>query len=261
MMNILVCIKEVPDRDMHIRMDASHTWIETGTAGSYIMNRFDEYALEEAVRIKESCPGVTVDALSVGPDRCRAVIRRALAKGADTGIHLLDPSPGCPAAENVAAAIAAFCQTRAYDLILTGVISEDLMQGITGPLLAARLGIPCASAVIHQRIDPDKRTVQADCELEGGWTEKMSLTLPALLTIQSGINRPRYPSLSNMLRSRKQVLTTLPLKTGTECENTPRIVALSEPTTSTNATLFTGTLEDKAEALIDLLIDRGVIIT
>jgi electron transfer flavoprotein beta subunit len=260
-MKILVCIKEVLDRDTRIRIDGSGRWVETGNLDDYIMNRFDAYALEEAVRIKERWPDVTVEALSVGPERCRAVIRRALAGGADTGIHLHDPSPGCAAAENVTAAIAGFCQTRAYDLILTGVISEDLMQGLTGPMLAAHLEIPCAASVIRQQIDLEKGTVLADCELEGGWTEEMRLTLPALLTIQSGINRPRYPSLSNMLRSRSQALTTIPLETRAKSENTPRIVALSEPVASTNATLFEGTLEEKAEALIDLLLDRGVIIT
>jgi electron transfer flavoprotein beta subunit len=260
-MKILVCIKEVLDRDTRIRIDGSGRWVETGSPDDYIMNRFDAYALEEAVRIKERWPDVTVEALSVGPARCRTVIRRALARGADTGIHLHDPSPGCAAAENVTAAIAGFCQARAYDLILTGVISEDLMQGLTGPMLAARLEIPCAASVIRQQIDLDKGTVLADCELEGGWTQEMRLTLPALLTIQSGINRPRYPSLSNMLRSRSQALTTIPLETRAKSENTPRIVALSEPVASTNATLFEGTLEEKAEALIDLLLDRGVIIT
>ena len=260
-MNILVCIKEVPAGDMQIRIDGSGRWIETGSDDDYVMNRFDEFALEEAVRIKEHFAETTVEVLSVGPERCRAVIRRALAKGADSGIHLQDPAPGCPSAGEVAAAIAGFCQTRAYDLILTGVISEDLMQGLTGPLLAAQLKVPCAAAVIHQRIDPDRGTVLAACELESGWTEEISLMLPALLTIQSGINRPRYPSLSNMMRSRRQKLTTLPFDTPAGVENEPRITALSEPAASSGARFFEGTLEEKAGALLDLLIEKGVLIT
>jgi electron transfer flavoprotein beta subunit len=260
-MKILVCIKEVPAGDMQIRIDDSGRWIEAGDHDDYVLNRFDEYALEEAVRIKEHFVGTTVEVLSVGPERCRAVIRRALAKGADTGIHIQDPAPGCPAAETVAAAIAGVCQTRAYDLILTGVISEDLMQGLTGPLLAARLEIPCAAAVIRQRIDSDRRTLLAACELESGWTEEVRLMLPALLTIQSGINRPRYPSLSNMMRSRQQELTTLPIDSLAGVENGSRLKALSEPAASSGASFFEGTLEDKAEALLDLLIDKGVLIT
>lgn len=260
-MNILVCIKAVPAGDMQIRIDDSGRWIEAGSDDDYVMNRFDAYALEEAVRIKEHFSGTLVEVLSVGPERCRAVIRRALARGADTGIHIQDPTPGCPTAETVAAAIARVCQTRAYDLILTGVISEDLMQGLTGPLLAARLEIPCAAAVIHQRIDPDRYTVRAACELESGWTEEVRLTLPALLTIQSGINRPRYPSLSNMMRSRHQALTTLPFDTLARVESEFRITALSEPAASSCASFFEGTLEDKAEALLDLLIEKGVLIT
>jgi electron transfer flavoprotein beta subunit len=260
-MNILVCIKEVPAGDMQIRIDDSGRWIEAGDHDDYVLNRFDEYALEEAVRIKEHFAGTTVAVLSVGPERCRTVVRRALAKGADTGIHIQDPAPGCPPAETVAAAIAGFCQTRAYDLILTGVISEDLMQGLTGPLLAARLKIPCAAAVIRQRIDPDRHTVLAACELESGWTEEVRLTLPALLTIQSGINHPRYPSLSNMMRSRQQELTTLPIDSLAGVENESRLKALSEPAASSGAIFFEGTLEDKAEALLDLLVEKGVLIT
>ncbi len=260
-LKILVCIKEVPASDMHIRIDDTGRWIETGSHDDYVMNRFDEYALEEAVRIKEHFAGTTVEVLSVGPEHCRAVIRRALAKGADTGIHIQDHVPGYPAPEAVATAIAGFCQTRAYDLILTGVISEDLMQGITGPLVAARLKIPCAAAVIRQRIDPDKGTVLAACELESGWTEEVRLTLPALLTVQSGINRPRYPSLSNMMRSRHQELATLPCDTPAVVENESRVTALSEPALSSSANFFGGTLEEKAEALLDLLIEKGVLIT
>ena len=260
-MNILVCIKEVPAGDMQIRIDDSGRWVEAGGHEDYVMNRFDEYALEEAVRIKELFTGTTVEVLTVGPERCRAVIRRALAKGADTGIHLQDPTPGCPAAETVAAAIAGFCQTRTYDLILTGVISEDLMQGLTGPLLAARLSIPSAAAVIRQRIAPDRRTVLAACELESGWTEDVRLTLPALLTIQSGINRPRYPSLSNMMRARRQELTTLPCELPAGVKKASRIRTLSEPAATAGATFFEGSLEDKAGALLDLLSAQGVLIT
>ncbi len=260
-LKILVCIKEVPTSDMHIRIDDTGRWIETGSHGEYVMNRFDEFALEEAVRIKEHFAETTVEVLSVGSDSCRAVIRRALAKGADTGIHIQDPAPGCPAAETVAAAIAGFCQTRSYNLILTGVISEDLMQGLTGPLIAARLQMPCAAAVIRQQIDPDRHTVLAACELESGWTEDVRLTLPALLTIQSGINRPRYPSLSNMMRSRHQELITLPFDTLAGVKHESLITALSEPTVSSGASFFKGSLEDKAAALLDLLIAKGVLIT
>lgn len=260
-MNILVCIKEVPAGDMQIRIDDSGRWIEAGGHDDYVMNRFDEYALEEAVRIKEHFAKTTVEVLSVGPERCRTVIRRALAKGADNGIHIQDPAPGCPTAETVAAAIAGFCQPRAYDLILTGVISEDLMQGLTGPLLAARLKIPCAAAVIRQRIDPHRHTLLAACEQESGWTEEVRLTLPALLTVQSGINRPRYPSLSNMMRSRKQELATLPLDTLAGVANESRVSTLSEPAASSGTSFFEGSLEDKAVALLNLLIEKGVLIT
>ncbi len=254
-------MKAVPAGDMQIRIDDSGRWIDAGSRDDYVMNRFDEYALEEAVRIKEHFGGTTVEVLSVGPERCRAVIRRALAKGADNGFHIQNPAPGCPATEDVAAVIAGFCRTRAYDLILTGVISEDLMQGVTGPLVAAHLDVPCAAAVIRQRIDPDTGTVQAACELESGWTEESRLTLPALLTIQSGINRPRYPSLSNMMRSRHQELTTLPFDTLAGFEYGSRVTALSEPVAPSEASFFEGSLEDKAAALLDLLIEKGMLIT
>ena len=149
-MKILVCVKQVPDAEMQIRIAAGGRHLLIGK-NDWRMNRFDEFAVEEALRIRESVPGSVVEAVSVGPARAVAVLRRALAMGADEALHILreeeeDPLPG-----DVAAWIAACIHDRDYDLILAGVMSEDAMHAQTGPILAERLGIPCATAVMAVR--------------------------------------------------------------------------------------------------------------
>ena len=119
------------------------------------MNRFDEFALEEALLIKEKLPGTLVDALSVGPERASSNVQRALGMGADHGIHILIPSEGYMSPFTVASLIAAFARTRNYDLIMTGVMAEDTMACQTGQLIAALLDLPCATSVIKEEVRPE----------------------------------------------------------------------------------------------------------
>jgi len=154
-MRILVCIKQVPDMENPILIDDRHAWIQSDEISEYRMNRLDEFALEEAVLIKEALSGTTVDAVSVGPDRSTEVIRRSIGMGADAGIHIATGSEGYHSSFEIAAWIAEYARGKPYDLILTGAMSEDNMQGHVGPMIAERLALPCATAVIFEKIASD----------------------------------------------------------------------------------------------------------
>lgn len=279
---ILVCVKQVPDAEAPIRIADDGRSLVVG-AGDWRMNRFDEFAVEEALQIRESVPGSVVEAVSVGPARAVAVLRRALAMGADEALHILreeeeDPLPG-----DVAAWIAAAVRDRGCDLILTGVMSEDAMHAQTGPILAELLGIPCATAVIAVRLRPEAdglpvqsgvgtglrndaertraeaRVIRVERELEGGLREALELPLPALITVQSGINRPRYPALSHVLRARSQPLLTVPVGALPAPPRRERVVCLAWMEPSGKALFLTGTPVEKAERLAALFRGKALL--
>jgi electron transfer flavoprotein beta subunit len=282
-MRILVCVKQVPDAEAPIGIADDGRSLVVG-AGDWRMNRFDEFAVEEALRIRESVPGSVVEAVTVGPARAAAVLRRALAMGADEALHILregeeDPLPG-----DVAAWIAAAVRGRDHDLLLTGVMSEDAMHAQTGPILAERLEIPCATAVIAVRLcpetdapneengtPPEKRgtgvgrtcplpgVIRIERELEGGLREALEMPLPALITVQSGINRPRYPALSHVLRTRSQPLLTVPAGALQAPPRRERIVRLAWTEPSGKALFLTGTPAEKAERLAALFREKALL--
>jgi len=166
-------------------------------------------------------------------------------------------SKDCLSPKTVARAIADFAREKEYDLILTGAVSEDLMQGITGPMIAAALDRPCAVAVIEIVPDRAGRSLDVACEMEGGVTERIRVCLPALVTVQTGGHRPRYPSLSNTLRSRRQTIQKVaPKFTGsrsTDC----RISGLTVPAPSTTCEIIGGTPEEKADRLLQMFDEKG----
>jgi len=258
-MKILVCIKQVPDLENLSEIAIDSGWIQEVGTTIYKMNHFDEFALEEAVRIKEAVQDCSIDVISVGPDNVDITIERALAKGADNGIHIRHQKYGyCPPL-SIATFIAAYAKENFYDLILTGVMAEDDMQCQVGPLLATLLDIPCATAVIREDIEYAARKITVVCELEGGLSEKVRLPLPALLTIQSGINQPRYPSLSNMLRARSQKLLTIDASSLPTPAEKETFLAISQPVKSSNVEIIYGSPESKADKLVNLLHQKAVL--
>lgn len=258
-MRILVCVKqaaqltdpELPAEGGTIRL--------ADLEPEYDINYYDTFAVEEAVRIKETLPDVTIDAVSVGPDRVETTLRRALALGADNAIHVHTPDiPMMPAA-TVAALIHQATANGDYDLILAGVMSEDTMQRMTGPMVAALRGIPCATSVIEARLDMGKRAVTVVCELEGGLHETVRLTLPALITVQSGINLPRYASLSNRLRARSQAIAVVCVDSADMPDSGLADGPLFVPPKTGGGEILAGTPREKAETLISRLHEKSIL--
>lgn len=257
-MKILVCIKQVMDLDLRQKPEPEGVWLRETSDTLFRMNRYDEYALEQALALKDRNPDTVIHALTVGPDRAASVIGRALSMGADEGIHLRCARPLLSAMET-AGAIAAYAGQLGFDLILTGVMSEDAMQCQVGPMLAKLLTIPCAVAVTSTTLPSEESLLPVVSELEGMRSEKITVTLPALLTIQSSENRPRYPSLSNILRAKGKNLQSLEI--GDPELLTPRqeFTDLDYPPRATKGVVLEGERDEKAGQLLTILHERSLL--
>jgi electron transfer flavoprotein beta subunit len=204
-MKILVCIKQVPAKDSPLRLTADSKWIRDADL-SFEINEPDTFALEEALQLKEKHGGEVV-AASVGPARVQQAIREALSKGADRAIHIDDDSGSKLDSFFTARLIAEAVRAENFGLILTGLQSDDLGFAQTGVILAELLGLPHATIIMEVQVldaggsnpSPEReRRVKVKRELEAGWFQWVEMPMPALLTIQSGINKPRYATLKGI---------------------------------------------------------------
>ena len=255
-MRILTCVKQVPDPESIISIDDSKNTIERG-ALRYCINRYDEYAVEEALLIREAVPGTVIEALSVGPGRAEAAVRRAMEMGADNGIHIVTDNDEFLSPYITAALIQKYARSAFYDLILTGIMAEDDMCGQVGPLLAEMLSIPCITSVMQERLSGDFRFIIVEREIEGGARERYEVELPALLAVQPGINRPRYPSLSNVLRAKKQAISTIHADVNAIAAVHEKIIRLSLPRKERSGIFIEGGTDDKSRALLAILHNKA----
>lgn len=206
-MKIAVCMKQVPAKDAPLRLDESTAWVREPDM-SFETNEPDAYALEEALRLKEKHGGEVV-VVSLGPERVRQVIKEGLAKGADRALHVQDDQFHSLDPLQMATALAGALREENFDLILTGLQSDDHGFGQTGVLLAELLDRPHATIIMEiQARLPDGQVQDARLrvkrELEAGWFQWIEMPLPAVLTIQSGINKPRYASLKGIMAAKKK---------------------------------------------------------
>src|SRR3954471_22259487 len=200
-MKILVCMKQVPQKDAPLKLNEGGTWIREDV--SYEVNEPDAYALEEAVRQKEKHGGEVV-VITAGPARASQVLREALAKGADRAIHLEDPAFVSQDAFNIARAFAAAIKEEEFDLIFTGLQSDDYGYAQTGVILADLLGWPHATIIMS--IEKTDSGIRLKRELESGFFQHLEMPLPAVLTIQSGINKLRYATLIGIKQAKNKPL-------------------------------------------------------
>src|SRR6185436_7080143 len=212
-MKIAVCLKQVPTRDWHPRLDDAKTWVREQDA-TFEMNEPDAYALEEGLRLKEKHGGEVV-VCSAGPARVAQVLREALARGADRAIHITGEglTGGNHDAFAMATALADAMKGESFDLVLTGLQSDDQGFGQTGVILAEKLGLPHATIIMEVDVSSAKAlaersgeafALRVKRELEGGWFQWVTMPLPAVLTIQSGINQLRYATLKGIMAAKKK---------------------------------------------------------
>jgi electron transfer flavoprotein beta subunit len=249
-MKIAVCLKQVPARDWPLRLDASRAGIHDQDA-VWEMNEPDAYALEESLRLKERYGGEVV-ACSAGPARVTQVLREALARGADRGIHVEDGRLADADAFVTAAALADALGGESFDLVLTGLQSDDRGFAQTGVILAERLHRPHATIVME--IQAEGGIVRVKRELEGGWFQWVAMPLPAVLTIQSGINQLRYATLKGIMAARKKDVRTVAVELASSRQ---RVVELAEPARTRQARLFGGSPAEAARDLVRALRDEA----
>lgn len=259
-LNTVVCLKQVPNPDLQFQVAADGKDIRRESL-NYRTNGADEYALEEAVRLKEKFGG-KVTAITAGPKRTEPMLREAMAKGADAAVRLAFDDPAALDPYQVAGMLAAAIAKRPHDLVLTGVQSDDYVYSATGPLLAGFLKIPHASVVT--KVEVAEGTVKAWRELEGGDQEVVSLARPALLTIQFGINAPRYAPLPAIMKAARQPIEEVrPSDLGKPSWDAFRgpytlaVRRVSPPAAKGHAEMVPGSVADQAKAVAQLLRDKG----
>jgi len=253
-MKIAVCIKQVPSRDWHPRLDELKTWIRELDA-TYEMNEPDAYALEEALRLKEKHGGEVV-VCSAGPARVAQVLREALARGADRAIHVDGDAIASADAFVVADALAAAMADERFDLVLTGLQSDDQGFGQTGVALAERLGLPHATIIMEVAVESS--SVRVKRELEGGWFQWVTMPLPALLTIQSGINQLRYATLKGIMGAKKKEIRKAAPPSGVPALQ--KIAGLYAPEKAKKTQLIDGSPADAAKELVRKLREEARVI-
>jgi electron transfer flavoprotein beta subunit len=254
-MKIIVAIKQVPERDAHIRIDAEGKWVDL-TDVEFTMNESDAYALEEALQLKEAHGGEVI-VLSAGPERVGRTIREALAKGADRAIHIESDGLGQYDALQVAHLLAAAIRSEEADLILTGLQSDDLGLGQTGVILAEILNLPSATLIL--KIEKTGKGIKVLRELEDGWFQHLELPTPAVLTIQSGNSKLRYATLMGIKKAKTKevkILTVTELAAGDSLEPASSVVVLENvklPGKQRTIQMLGGSPAEAAAALVEKL--------
>src|SRR5262245_5580459 len=251
-MKIAVCIKQVPTREWQPRLDDSKTWIREGDA-SFEMNEPDAYALEEALRLKEKHSGEVV-VCSAGPSRVAQVIREALARGADRAIHVEDDGLAAADAFVTSAALASAMKDEKFDLVLTGLQSDDQGFAQVGVILAEKLGLPHATIIME--VQAEGSSLRVKRELEGGWFQWVAMPLPAVMTIQSGINQLRYATLKGIMAAKKKdIRKAAPPATAAAAKQ--KIVNLYVPEKGKKTQILSGSPAEAAKELVRKLRDEA----
>jgi electron transfer flavoprotein beta subunit len=249
-MKIIVAIKQVPVRDSQFRVDAGGRWIQESDL-NFEINEPDAYALEEALQLKEKHGGEVV-VVCAGPARAAQTIREALAKGADRAIHIEEENLNTLDTLGVAKLLAAAAKTENPDLFFTGLQSDDLGYGQTGVVVAELLGL--AHSTIIMQVDAQGSSIRVKRELEDGWFQNIEMPMPAVLTIQSGINKLRYATLMGIKKAKNKEIKRVSLADlGVTAASTAVIEKIYVPHKSKQTQIFEGDAKSSAAKLVEKL--------
>lgn len=256
-MKILICIKQVPDMESRFKINAAGTWYSDQDL-AWRMNEYDEFAVEQAVKLREQLGEAEVVVLSVGPDKVKETMKKALAMGADRGVHIHDEASYEKDSFQIASAIAAYAGEQGFDAIFTGMQSQDRGSAQVGVLLAGLLGLPAVTTIVDFVCDGKTATVKR--ELEGGLKAVVKLPLPALFTCQLGLNTPRYPTLPNIMKAKKKELVSLPIADlhTAEAMTTTNLIRL--PAKRGAGLILEGDISQLTEQLVAMLKDKTAVL-
>src|SRR5271154_6445872 len=253
-MKIIVSIKQVPVRDSQLRIDSGGHWIQENDL-SFEINEPDAYALEEALQLKEKNGGEVV-ALCAGPARVSQTIREALAKGADRAIHIEEENLAAFDTLGVAKLLAKAAEAEKPDLILTGLQSDDLGYGQTGVVLAEILGLPHGTIIMA--VEKSDSGIRVKRELEDGWFQNVEMPLPAVLTIQSGINKLRYATLMGIKKAKtKEIKRVTASELGVSAAPVAVIERVYLPQRTKQTQILEGSAREAAAKLVEKLKFEG----
>ena len=252
-MNIAVCVKQVPDTETKVKIDGAGTYIEEAGV-NFVVSPYDEFAVEEAIKIKEAKGAGEVVVLSAGPERAATALRSCLAVGADRAIHLKADALDRTDALGTARALAALLKTVPHDLVLFGRYAVGSDQNAVGVMVAEMLGLPHVSAVVKLEIKDG--SLRAEREIEGA-REVYECALPAVLTADKGLNEPRYASLKGIMAAKKKTIETKDLASvGLQpADVAPKVVwtKLELPPPRPAGQIFTGDAAESAKAVVKAL--------
>jgi electron transfer flavoprotein beta subunit len=228
------------------------------------LSRFDSYALEQAILIKKDLKDLhssQIDVVTMGSEDAIKMIRRSLGMGADNGILIVNDGPGPVTPFFTASALQIVAAQKKYDLILTGIMSEDAMAGQTGPMLAEKLNIPCVTGVVKTKPVNGKRTILVEQEVENGYRICFDIQMPCVLAIQPGINTPGYPSLSKLLAAEEKQIVSFPLDRlfNKSVKEKEIFISYETPEKTREGKVLQGTLNDKVDQLNAFLVQKDLL--
>ncbi len=256
-MKILVCIKQVPDMESKFKIDGAGKWYDSADL-AWRMNEYDEYGVEQAVQIKEQVGDSDVTVLCIGPKRVQETMKKALAMGCDRGAHILDEEVHSKDPFEIASVIAEFAKDKDFDLVFTGMQSQDRGSGQVGVLVAEMLSRPSVSTIIDFAYN--NGDVEVKRELEGGTRAIVKVKAPALFTCQLGLNTPRYPTLPNIMKAKKKELLTSPIADLLKVEAAMETQEMYFPEKKGGGIVLEGDVGDLADQLIQLLKEKTAVL-
>ena len=257
-MKILVCVKQVPDMESRFKVNSEGVWYDEQDL-AFKMNEYDEFALEQAVRVKEQVGAAAdVTVLSVGPGRVVEAIKKGLAMGADRGVHINDDQAWKKDPWQIASIIAAFSRDKGFDLVFTGLQSQDRGSAQVGVILGELLGFACATTLVSFELIGD--FVTARRELDGGMCAVLKFSLPAVVTCQLGLNTPRYPTLPNIMKARQKELLVFPVANFLAEESLLVTERMYPPEKKGHGLVLEGDINEMANKLVGILKEKTAVL-
>jgi electron transfer flavoprotein beta subunit len=253
MMKILVCVKQVPDMESKFKVNAEGKWYDDADL-AWRMNEYDEYAVEQAVQLKEMVGEADVTVLCIGSDRVKEPMKKSLAMGCDRGVHVIDDASYSKDSFEIASIIAEFARDKGFDMIFTGMQSQDRGSAQVGVLVAEMLGLPSVSTIVDFAFEDGQITVRR--ELEGGLKAIVKTQTPALLTCQLGLNTPRYPTLPNIMKAKKKEQLTVDVADLLKVDALQETNRMYFPEKKGGGLVLEGDASSLADQLIQILKDK-----
>ncbi len=257
-MKILVCIKQVPDMEAKFKIDGAGTWYAR-TDLAWRMNEYDEYAVEQAIQLKEQEQEADITVLCIGGEQVKETIKKALAMGCDRAVHVAMEAVSSLEPLQIAGIIAEFARDQGFALIFTGMQSQDRGSGQVGLLVAEFLTLPAVSTVVEFAYEAGMATVRR--ELEGGTRACVKVATPAVITCQLGLNSPRYPTLPNIMKAKKKELRTIPAGELLKVAPRQETAKLFFPEKRGGGEVLEGEIGELADRVIQILKEKTTVLS